>query len=338
MFYLRPAEKKDIDIFYQFSYEAGWGFSLPRNKNNLEEKIESSLYSFSHHLKKPKHETYYFVCEQEGKGIIGISALISRIGMSEPFYAYHNIPEKHTSSLLKIHLTVPVLHLISARKKPTESCSLFLQKEYRGKEYGKLLSIGRFLFMATFPNRFAPIVIAELRGVFDEAGKAPFWEAVGRHFFHLPYGEAYLIRFEHPECIEELFPKHPLYPLLLPSDAQKAIGVPYAETLPAWKILQKQGFKKSNYVDIFEAGPHVYAHRDEISAVKESRIFFVSSTTASLEGEKKAFIANEKLDYRATYCPFYLNEKKLILETKIAEILRISIGDVVRLYEPPIIG
>ena len=41
--------------------------------------------------------------------------------------------------------------------------------------------------MAEFRERFPAQVMADLRGYFDEQGRSPFWEAIGKHFFDMDF-------------------------------------------------------------------------------------------------------------------------------------------------------
>lgn len=334
---IRPAIASDLERLYSFAQEAGVGLStLPKDRKVLKEKIAHSVESFAKSLDKPHNELYLFVLEWQGI-VVGCSALISRIGVEEPFWAYHLRREHQLSPFLKIDRELPVLHCIEATKKPTEVSTLFLTKEYRNKEWGKLLSFARFLFIASKPLRFASRVIAELRGISDSHGRSPFWEAVGRPFYDMSFEKALHLRYTHPQIIAELFPKHPIYPWLLPSEASLSIGQIHPDTLPAKHILESQGFSLTPYVDIFDAGPHFWAPVDEIVSIRESRETVVSEVHAGkIPSHMKAMIANCLLDYRATVAPLALDENKaVILTQELASDLLLQEGDKVRILPFP---
>ena len=67
-------------------------------------------------------------------------------------------------------------------------------------------------------------------------------------------------------------PRHPVYTVQLPEAARKVIGEVHNDTRPARALLEAEGFRYEGYVDIFDAGPTVEAYRDNIRAVRESRI------------------------------------------------------------------
>ena len=54
--------------------------------------------------------------------------------------------------------------------------------------------------------------------------------------------------------IAELMPKHSIYIHLLPESAQQVIGEVHQNTAPAKRMLENEGFRYENYVDIFDAG------------------------------------------------------------------------------------
>jgi arginine N-succinyltransferase len=328
---IRPAKLDDLQTYIHFAEESGYGItSLPRNATLLEKKLLASERAFHEELVFPLHETYQFCLEFEGK-VIGICGIVSRIGMSEPFFAYHLLHEHCVCDLLNIDKKIAVLHFTKARKKPTEIGSLFLAKNFRGKNFGKLLSFSRFLFIATFKHRFAPIVIAELRGI-NSDGYAPFWEAIGRPFFQMDFPKADLLRKEQLSCIEELFPQHPIYVDLLAKEVQNIIGVTHPETFAARKLLEKQGFKTSHYLDLFDGGPHLYAHTDEIHAVVTSKESVVNNLVTQIDNENIAIVANTHLKFRATLSSIILEKGGVTIPKEAASALNVNLGSPIRYY------
>lgn len=49
-------------------------------------------------------------------------------------------------------------------------------------------------------------------------------------------------------------PKHPLYIDFLSPEAQAVIGKVHPQTAPARTVLEKEGFRYLNYIDIFDGG------------------------------------------------------------------------------------
>jgi arginine N-succinyltransferase len=277
-------------------------------------------------------QIYLFCLEWENQ-VIGTAGIISRIGVDEPFYAFHLLHELLHFPSLGIERKIGVLHLTHARKKPTEIGTLFLSPKLRQKALGKLLSLSRFLFIASFRQRFAPTIIAELRGV-NHNGISPFWNAVGRPFYQIDFPSADLLRSQHDKGIEALFPKHPLYIDLLAKEAQRVIGITHPDTQGALKILSHQGFKKSSYLDIFDAGPHLFAPTHAIHAVATSKLAQVCAITSPQHRPQEVLISNTRLDFRATQASILIEEQRgVILQPDVAKTLQVDVGDTIRYYK-----
>jgi arginine N-succinyltransferase len=138
---------------------------------------------------------------------------------------------------------------------------------------GMLLARCRYLFIKTHRERFGDTMLAELRGVIDEDGHSPFWDAIGGRFFDMSFPEADEFNAVHgTQFIADLFPKSPIYIALLPEDARAVLGQPHPSGRGALKMLQAEGFVWDSYVDIFDGGPTVTAPTDQIRAVRDSKV------------------------------------------------------------------
>ena len=195
------------------------------------------------------------------------------VGLAEPWYNYHVGTQVHASRELDVYTASPTLFLTNDHTGHSELCSLFLDARYR---HGQQRTAARrrrgSCSSPSSRDRFAPKIIAELRGKLDADGKSPFWEGLGRHFFAMEYSRAdYLTGIGQKAFIAELMPRHPVYTTLLPADARAAIGEVHADTLPARAMLESEGFRYEGYVDIFDAGPTLECFRDNIRAVPPDR-------------------------------------------------------------------
>ena len=122
-------------------------------------------------------------------------------------------------------------------------------------------------------ERFADLVIAEMRGVSDENGHSPFWAWLESHFFGIDFPTAdYLVGIGDKSFIAELMPKHPVYVALLSPEAQSVIGQVHEKTAPALRLLHKEGFFHHGYVDLFDAGPTVEVALKNIRTVRQSAL------------------------------------------------------------------
>src|SRR5438477_3308617 len=275
MFYVRPIAREDLPAVLVLSERSGAGLTtLPANAERLKQRIERSFAAFAGNASKAD-ACYVFVLVDGGSGsVVGISAIEAAVGLSEPWYNYHVGTQVHASRELNVYTAAPTLFLTNDHTGDSELCSLFLDARHRRAKNGPLLAKARLLFIAEFADRFAPKVIAELRGKLDADGKSPFWEGLGRHFFAMEYTTAdYLTGIGQKSFVAELMPRHPVYVNLLPEAARAVIGEVHADTQPARAMLEQEGFRYEGYVDIFDAGPTLECFRDNIHAVRGSRLF-----------------------------------------------------------------
>jgi arginine N-succinyltransferase len=157
--------------------------------------------------------------------------------------------------------------------------------------------------MAQFPEYFDPKVIAEMRGIVDDTGYSPLWDALGRHFFEVDYPTADYQSMVNKRFIADLMPKHPIYIPLLPPDAQAVIGKVHPQTEPALKMLQDEGFTCGELVDIFEGGPVVQCGLSEIRSVRESVIARVSEIVETPIDSPAYVLCNARQNFRACFGP-----------------------------------
>jgi arginine N-succinyltransferase len=267
--------------------------TLPHDKKILCNRILESLHSFSSDLDKPKGDPYLFVLEDiSTHAVIGICGVLSKIGGFEPFYTYEIKTILKKSRHLNVKNEITYLRLLRVHNGPSEAGTLFLMPQARQNGAGRLLSLSRFLFIAQYRKRFEKRIVAEMRGYFDNNGKSPFWESVSRYFFPVEFEIADLMQMKDKSFIEDLIPEHPLYVALLPYAAQKVIGKIYKDTEPALHILEREGFKRTNEVSIFDAGPVVSAKVDEIRSVKDSRVAEIAGFVDSINSKNLYLIAN----------------------------------------------
>jgi arginine N-succinyltransferase len=196
------------------------------------------------------------------------------------------------------------------------------------------LSLSRFLFMANEPAYFDPEVIAEMRGVVDDQGHSPFWDAVGHHFFDVDFPKADYLSMVNKRFIADLMPKHPIYIPLLPGEAQAVIGAVHEHTRPALRILEAEGFQGSDMVDIFEAGPVVRCLLKDVRAVRESVKAPVETVTSGAADGLTYLVSNCKEDFRATIGTVAAGEGVgVTIPADVSAALRVGVGDAIR-YVP----
>lgn len=339
MMLIRPATHADQGSLVELAKKTGSGLTtLPDDRDLLEEKIEQSLQAFSRDISSPALEYYLFLLEDSTTGqIVGTSALAATVGLDEAFYTYHLGTVVHTSPTLNVHNVINTLYLGNDYTGTTEICTLFLDPDYRKSGNGQLLSRCRFLFMAMHPQRFAPKVIAEMRGYSDADGNSPFWDAVGSHFFSMKFTDADAISgIGKNQFIAELMPNYPIYLPLLPESARNVIGVVHPDTEPALKMLEKEGFEYRGYVDIFDAGPTIEVQTKKIMTINKSQnciVNIVDDNQFEQDGSQQCMLANQRIiKFRACYGAAIVQEQQVTISAALAKILKVEAEDQLRVY------
>jgi arginine N-succinyltransferase len=212
--------------------------------------------------------------------------------------------------------------------------ALFLDPHYRRDRIGKMMSLSRFMFIASFPKYFADQVIAEMRGVHDLDGDAPFYNALPKKFFQMPFTKAdYINATQGNQFINDLMPKYPIYLSLLPKSAREVVGQVNAASEPAKAMLERQGFKYSGYIDIFDGGPTLCADRLTIDVVKSSTKYPIASIGDLPEETPKSMITNEKFaDFRCASGRVQVKPEGLSITPRLAVRAQVKVGDTVRYY------
>jgi arginine N-succinyltransferase len=331
---IRPAQTSDVEQLEHLISQVRAGItSLAIDRKTLLRRLEQSGASFATDVTEPGDERYFFVLEDPASDeIAGMCAIRAAVGLVEAFYSYRVGTEVHASRELGIHRKLPALYLSNDYTGCTELTSLFLGPGHRGKGLGTLLSKSRLLFIAEFPERFSDKVIAEIRGVSDDEGRSPFWDGLGQHFFAMDFPTAdHLVGAGNKSFIAELMPKHPIYVLFLPSEAQQAIGKPHPNSKQALQLLEDEGFHYESYIDIFDAGPTVECRRRDIRAVRESQRLHARLASIGKAGQK-ALLSNT-LDRGFRSClgmVGFEGTDTVSITPEVAEALQVSEGDAIR--------
>ncbi len=331
---VRPVRRDDLAALMQLAHKTGVGVtSLPPNEERLAARIDRALRTWSGEASRAE-QCYLFVLEDTSiKKVVGICAIEVAVGLAEPWYNFRVGTLVHASQELDVYTQMPTLFLSNDHTGYSELCTLFLDPDYRHSKNGPLLSKSRLLFLASFPDRFARKIIAEMRGYSDDEGRSPFWESLGRHFFSIDFSEAdYLTGIGQKAFVAELMPKHPLYVTFLTPDAQASIGKVHPQTEPARAMLESEGLRYEGYVDIFDAGPTLEAYTQDIRAAKQSRLY-PSEIDDTPVGEEATLylVSNTRHDgFRVTLLRAAAPGETFKLSREAAVALDIEPGEVVR--------
>lgn len=334
MLRIRPVRTDDVEKLEILAKRSGIGMTtMPKDRAAIIERIELSLRSFAADLEKPGDEYYFFMLEDTETGdLVGTSALAAAVGLNQPFYTYTVGKVTHASPHLKVHNVVETLYLGNDYTGTTEICTLFLLPEYRGGANGRLLSRSRFLFLAENGERFAPNIIAEMRGVSDAEGRSPFWDALGRKFFSMEFPEADALCTYGNQFIAELMPHYPVYVCLLPEDARAVIGTVHPDTKPAYDMLVAEGFRYSGHVDIFDAGPTIEADIKNIRTARDSQRYTVAISDEIASNAKIHLLSNtRRVEWRSTAAVMQIDANgNARIDLATARALEVDNGDQIR--------
>ena len=214
-----------------------------------------------------------FVLEDlKTKKIRGTCQVFGQVGVVQPFYSYHVSTLTQTSPELGKTFRNQRLSLTTDLEGSSEVGGLFLHPDMRAGGWGALLARSRYLFMKAHRGRFGDRTLAELRGVMDEAGNAPFWDALAGKFFGMSFPEADEFNAVHgTQFIADLMPRSPIYVALLTDAARAVMGQPHPTGKAALRMLEHEGFVFDRYIDIFDGGPTVTAQTDQIKTIRDAR-------------------------------------------------------------------
>lgn len=331
-FRVRPATGEDFRAMYQMAKLTGGGFTnLPADRDTLVKKLARSEKSFARRQDSQAGDLFVFVLEDpKTKKIRGTCQVFGQVGVIQPFYSYHISTLTQSSPELGKTFRNQRLSLTTDLEGSSEVGGLFLHPEMRASGLGGLLARSRYLFMKLHRARFGDRTLAELRGVMDEAGHAPFWDALAGKFFGMSFPEADEFNGIHgTKFIADLMPRSPIYVALLTDEARAVIGQPHPSGRAALRMLEHEGFSFDRYVDIFDGGPTVTARTDDIRTVRESREEKIAEIGEG--GSAKVLAAAGRLkNFRACCASIKkVPRKGIMIDREAAKLLEVDVGDTV---------
>lgn len=303
-FRVRPARKDDFQAIYEMAKLTGGGFTnLPADRGALVEKLIRSEKAFDNEVDAQRDDLYLMVLENAETGQVrGTAQIFGMVGTECPFYSYRLSTLTQTSKALGRTFRAEMLTLCTDFEGSSEVGGLFLHPGERAGGLGMLLARSRYLFIRQHRARFGERTLAELRGVIDESGGSPFWDAIAGRFFGMDFREADEFNAMHgTQFIADLMPKTPIYTAMLPESARHVMGVPHPSGRAAMRMLESEGFRYDCYVDIFDGGPTVAAETDQIRTVRDAREVTLSAVDDGIEGEPLMLASGRLHDFAACY-------------------------------------
>jgi len=336
MIVMRLCRPADIDALLELAHKAGPGMTTLKPDREVQgarlERVQRTVEG-----KAPlADQGYLFVMEDTATGqIAGVCGIEVAVGLEQPFYTYRMDTFVHASREMGLWTKMDKLHMSHGLTGYSELCTLFLDPVFRVNGNGSLLSKSRFMFIAQFAERFAERLCAEMRGHFDENGDSPFWRALGAHFYGIDFHEAdRLVALGKKSFLAELMPRYPVYVDFLPEDARDCIGKTHVDTEPARRLLETEGLRLEQHIDIFEGGPVLEARVADLRVMRDSRVYTVEvmpGVPVPREGAPRLLVANDKLaDFRCALFTAEPHNNTLSLSPEQAEALCVASGDNVR--------
>jgi arginine N-succinyltransferase len=298
MFVVRPVAAADVAALEANASVATIGVhTLPKTRETIARAVERSLASFTAKVDLPSDEAYMFVLEAADGSIAGTATISATAGSNGTFFAFRNDVIQQVSRDLDISHSVHALTLCSDLTGYSQLSAFYMRGWRTAGQEAALLSRARVMFAALAPQRFSDRFFASLAGVTDSAGRSPFWEALGRKFFHMDFldVERIIEGTRNRSLIVELMPHYPVYVPLLPGEAQAVMGQVHSEGELPFSILSAEGFEPDEFIDILDGGPILQAHRSALRAFAavERRV-----TDSASDGETvEVLLSNAREDH-----------------------------------------
>lgn len=270
MYVVRPAELADLAKLEALARRDNQRVhTLPQQRGALARQVEQSVASFAGDAAMPAGERYTFVLEAGDGALAGTASLVAQAGAGASFLSFrqdmmHQLsPEPHVSN------DVETLMLCADLSGYSQLAGYHAPARGLDPSYKALLGRARMMYAALAPQRFAPKFFASLPGPIDKRNGSPFWDAIGRHFFHMDFMqvESLLEGARNRALIVGLMPHYPVYVALLPEAARQAIAAVDPCARAAFEMLCGEGFEANDYVDICDGGPLLQA---SLHALKSS--------------------------------------------------------------------
>ncbi|EQB15976.1 arginine N-succinyltransferase [Sphingobium lactosutens] len=302
-FIMRIARADDLQTLYEMAKLTGGGFTnLPPDRASLSAKLERTEQALARTSDGIEDELIVMVLENVETGQVrGTCQIFSTVGQNWPFYSYRlGMLTQHSRELGRT-FRAQMLSLTTDLEGSVEVGGLFLHPRERAEGLGLLLARSRYLYIRNHRARFGDRVIAELRGVIDEAGGSPFWDGLAGRFFGMSFQEADEFNAVNGnQFIADLMPKTPIYTAMLTDSARAVIGLPHPNGRAAMRMLETEGFENAGYVDIFDGGPTMVGQVDQLKTIAAARDVILAATHDG-GGQKMLIACGTLADYRCTW-------------------------------------
>ncbi|MGY6662268.1 MAG: arginine N-succinyltransferase [Glycocaulis sp.] len=333
MLMVRSARSADHSSFTALAASAGTGFtSLAVSADALAEKLEKSEEAFAGKIPDRSDAAYQLMLEDTESGkVLGTAAVKAAVGIKKPYFDFKIMTFAQASKEAGRRFDMEAMMLVNDFAGCSEVGSLFVSDAARGRGAGRLMAQSRYLLIGADRSRFGERVVAELRGVVDEAGESVFYNHVTRPFFRMTFDEAdRMSASTDNQFILDLMPTHPIYLDHLPSGVREVMGKTHPHGVNAKRLLEWEGFEYHRYVDIFDGGPLVDCPVERIRTVRESRVL----TVGAADGETvEAMVSTDRMDdFRLVRCEVRVRENTVALGDDARRVLNLVDGNTARVW------
>jgi len=308
--------------------------TLPRTREAIVAAVERSIASFAAHVDIPSEESYQFVLEDmRTHEVVGTSSIHASAGSNGTYFAFRNDVIQQVSRDLNISHSVHALTLCSELTAYSHLSGFYIRHRDSAGPEAALLSRARLLYAVLAPHRFGDRFFVPLAGVTDGEGQSPFWNALGRKFFKMDFldAERVIDGARNRTLIVELMPHYPVYVPLLPGDAQAALGQIHPSGQLAFNLLTQEGFEADEYIDIFDGGPILQAHKNALRSFCASQQRQVENAGRAAGSDELVTyaVATTEQNFRAviTACPPVDSAQTICLPRDAQQALGVSAGD-----------
>ena len=340
MYVVRPVELADVAALEKLAAIPMPGVhTLPRTRAQIVAMVERSIASFAAHVDIPSEESYLFVLQPPaGEGIVGTAAIFAAAGSNGTYFSFRNDVIQQVSRDLNISHSVHALTLCSELTGYSQLSSFYVGDKEHDAPEAALLSRARLMFAMLAPQRFADRFFVPLAGMTDDKGGSRFWDALGRKFFQMDFldAERTIGGARNRTLIVELMPHYPVYVPLLPGDAQAAMGQIHPSGELAFNLLTAEGFEADDYIDIFDGGPILQAHKNSLRTFNGALQRRVGTLPDEPDRNREpllryAVAASVEQNFRAVVamCPAHENLQTVALTSEVQAALQVAEGDTV---------
>jgi len=329
-FLLREARQGDHQQLLTLARELD-SVNLPTGADDLTDALKRSAISFRGRVRDRSRALYIFCAEETTTGeVVAASMIIGKHGTPQaPHYYLQIDSEERYSHTLRKKFRHDYLRLRYSMDGPTEIGGLIVKPSMRRhpEHLGKQISWVRMLYLARYPMRFEPQLIAEMLAPMLPGHRNLFWDHYGGRVTGLSFQDADILSTRDKEFIHALFPDSPLYMFLLPDEVRKALGAVGEASRGAVRLLEQAGMKFTGHIDPFDGGPYYGAAIADLVPVRELRTLSASVGESSLEQAHSRLVASGSPDgFRAIRADAEINQAGIVLTPEQLKALRIEAG------------